>query len=109
MSVCHCLDCQRRTGSAFGVQARFSKGEIEYRGASKTFERKGDTGSSVTFRFCPHCGTTVCWNPEKLPDQTSVAVGAFAEPNFVQELDYTVYESRRHAWLGELNAVEHYD
>jgi hypothetical protein len=23
ISVCHCLACQRRTGSAFGVQARF--------------------------------------------------------------------------------------
>ena len=23
VSVCHCLDCQRRTGSAFAAQARF--------------------------------------------------------------------------------------
>jgi hypothetical protein len=32
VSVCHCLECQRRTGSAFSVQARFPAGSVEVEG-----------------------------------------------------------------------------
>ena len=28
VSLCHCRDCQRRTGSAYGVAAFFARGEI---------------------------------------------------------------------------------
>ena len=28
VSVCHCLACQRRTGSVFGAQARFSRDAV---------------------------------------------------------------------------------
>ena len=28
ISICHCLDCQRRTGSVFGTQARFPRGQV---------------------------------------------------------------------------------
>ena len=32
VSVCHCLACQRRTGSAFGVQARFDASQVHLEG-----------------------------------------------------------------------------
>ncbi|HNG50306.1 MAG TPA: GFA family protein, partial [Plasticicumulans sp.] len=53
ISMCHCLECQRRTGSAFGIQARFPDDAVTIQGASKTFTRTGDSGSSATFHFCP--------------------------------------------------------
>jgi hypothetical protein len=109
VSVCHCLDCQKRTGSAFGAQARYLSEQVECQGETRAFERQGDTGSSVTFHFCGKCGTTMYWNPEKLPGQTTVALGAFADPEFTKTLSYTVYETRRHPWLGKLDAKERYD
>lgn len=30
VSVCHCLPCQQRTGSAFGVQARFARAQVRF-------------------------------------------------------------------------------
>lgn len=109
VSVCHCLECQKRTGSAFGVQARYLKTQLEHQGETRTYVRSGDTGSKVTFHFCGDCGTTLYWNPEKIPDQTGVAVGAFAEPLFTRKLNYTVYEARQHPWVGPLDAHERYD
>lgn len=109
VSVCHCLDCQRRTGSAFGAQARFLDEQLQIQGEAKTYARTGDTGSKVTFSFCPDCGTTLFWNPEKLPGQTTVALGAFADPDFTDELSYSVYNTRRHRWVKALAAAEDHD
>lgn len=28
IGICHCFECQRRTGSVFGVQARFPRQDV---------------------------------------------------------------------------------
>ena len=67
ISICHCLDCQKRTGSAFGYQARFPADQVTVEGEMKEFERLGDSGQTVTFRFCPLCGSTVYWTLHRSP------------------------------------------
>lgn len=95
--MCHCLACQRRTGSVFGVQARFPRGRVAIEGRSTHFSRASDSGNSVTFHFCPDCGSTVYWELSAMPDLVAVAVGAFAEPGF-PEPRHSVYEAHRHPW-----------
>ena len=107
--MCHCLACQQRTGSAFGVQARFSREQITCKGRATRFERTGDSGGRAAFRFCPDCGSTVYWELDGLPGFVAVAVGAFADPSFPPPT-VAVYEARRHRWaeMPDLD-VEHYD
>lgn len=62
-SVCHCYECQKRTGSVFGVQARFLTEQISLSGEVTSFSRISDTGNEVTYQFCPKCGTTMLLNP----------------------------------------------
>jgi hypothetical protein len=98
VSLCHCLECQRRTGSVYGAQARFRREDISsIEGRSTAFSRMGDSGNSSTLHFCPVCGSTVYWEPDALPDFIVVAVGAFADPHFPAP-KVSVYEERRHAW-----------
>jgi hypothetical protein len=98
ISMCHCLACQQRTGSVFGTQARFPRDQVsEIQGRATQFTRVADSGNSVTFSFCPVCGSTVYWELEKMPDVIAVAVGAFADPGF-PEPRYSVYETLRHSW-----------
>src|SRR4051812_22377975 len=59
VSVCHCLACQRRTGSVFGAQARFRSEAVKIKGESRQYIRVGDEGNAITFSFCPVCGATV--------------------------------------------------
>lgn len=109
VSVCHCLACQRRSGSAFAVQARWPTDQVTVTGEAKTFERVGDEGSRVTYRFCPDCGSTVVYELDAMPGLIAVPVGAFADPSFPRP-KFSVYESRKHPWtlvLGE--GVEHID
>lgn len=99
LSVCHCLECQRRTGSAFGVQARFPKERVTIEGRATAWSRTADSGHRLTFHFCPACGTTLYWVAGDFPDVVAVAVGAFADPDFPPPR-HSVYERRRHPWVG---------
>lgn len=106
--MCHCLACQRRTGSVFGVQARFPRDAVRIEGRSTAYTRTGDSGHRITFHFCPDCGATVHYEIEMLPDMIAVPVGAFADPEFPAP-KVSVYEARRHAWTGLPADVEHMD
>lgn len=106
VSVCHCLGCQRRTGSAFGVQARFRREQVRVEGEASVFARAGEPGASSSFRFCPACGSTVYWEAEALPDVILVSVGAFADPSFALP-SVSFYEARRHPWVALPDTVAH--
>ena len=98
VSVCHCLACQRRTGSVFGAQARFASKAVSVSGTSTEFDRTGDGGTTATFRFCPKCGATVYYTTSGIDDVVAIPVGAFADPAFPAPV-FSVYEERMHAWV----------
>jgi hypothetical protein len=98
VSVCHCLACQRRTGSAFGVQARFQADGVRIEGNYSEFVRLSDRGEERRFRFCPECGATVFYTTPNAPELIAVPVGAFADPNFPAPR-VSVREERRHPWV----------
>lgn len=106
VSACHCLACQRRTGSVFGVQARFDAAAVTIEGASTAYTRTGDAGGRATFRFCPACGATVYYTIEGLDGQVVVPVGAFADPAFPAPT-FSVYEERMHDWVAMPPGAEH--
>ena len=97
VGVCHCLACQKRTGSVFAALARFP---APYRvsGTATEYVRAGDQGSKFTFRFCPVCGSTVFHTEVGDDSSVSVAVGAFADPQFPAP-EVSVYDCRRHPWV----------
>jgi hypothetical protein len=107
VSVCHCLACQRRTGSVFGVQARFHLESVEVQGESHEYVRIGDEGNKITFSFRPRCGATVHYSVEGYDDESiAVPVGAFADPVFPAPT-FSVYEDRKHSWVSLPAGIEH--
>lgn len=97
VGVCHCLACQRRTGSVFAALAAFAA-PYKVFGTATEYVRMGDQGASFRFRFCPICGSTVFHSEEGQDGSVGVAVGAFADPLFPAPQD-SVYECRRHSWV----------
>jgi hypothetical protein len=109
VSICHCLACQRRTGSVFGVQARFAAEQVATEGASREFIRISDDGENrATFHFCPDCGATVFFTLEAMPGNVAVPVGAFADPSFPAPVR-SIWEERQHSWLLLPDEIEHLD
>jgi hypothetical protein len=98
VSLCHCLACQRRTGSVFGVAGLFPREAVTVTGTMRDFARPSDSGFDVTHHFCPDCGSTVWWEPKRRPDLIAVASGAFADPQFPPPTQ-SVNEANRHPWF----------
>ena len=105
--VCHCLACQRRTGSVFAALASFSTA-YHVTGAASEYVRTGDQGSKYRFRFCPTCGTNLFHTADGSSSPVSVAVGAFADPEFPPP-QVSVYDCRRHAWVQLPPGVQAFD
>jgi len=97
VGICHCLACQRRTGTAFAAVAGFPLPYI-VSGQSTAYARTGDAGSGFVFHFCPGCGTTVFHTEDDADDEVFVAVGACADPGFPPP-QLSVYDCRRHPWV----------
>ena len=109
ISVCHCLDCQRRSGSAFSAQARWPDDQVTLTGTPTEWSTTGDSGRSATFLFCPTCGGTIAYVIEALPGLTAIPLGCFADPHFPTPA-FSVYEDRKHAWVTiSGNGMEHFD
>ena len=104
--MCHCLACQRRTGSVFGAQARFARQAVEITGTGTEYVRVGDEGRRARFTFCPACGATVYYVVEGSEDSIAIPVGAFAEPSFPAPTS-SVYEERMHSWVTLPEDMEH--
>jgi hypothetical protein len=98
VSLCHCLACQRRTGSTYGIAAFYPRENVRVAGDATAYTRPSDSGYTVTSYFCPHCGSTVYWEPRRKPEMVAVAVGAFADPAFPAPAQ-AVYAEHRHRWV----------
>jgi len=107
VSVCHCLECQKRTGGVFSAQARWADENVTLRGDASVYEFVGSSRRMALFRFCPACGSTISFVIEAMPGVTAIPIGAFADPNFPPPA-FSVYENRKHAWVAIIgDNVEH--
>jgi hypothetical protein len=107
LSVCHCLNCKKRSGSAFAVQARWPADHVQIEGESKTFLKAGDSGNPATFHFCPDCGSDVYYLIDgKFEGLIAIPLGTFDDPYFGKP-EYSVYESRKHDWVEITGDLEH--
>ena len=105
ISICHCDQCQRRTGAPFGQQARFPKDRVAIAGESRRFERIADSGNQICLHFCPECGSTVYYELGIAPDDYGVAVGCFADPMFPAP-KVSLYAERKHDWVALPGDIE---
>ena len=108
VSICHCTDCQRRTGSVFATQARFPKDAVKIAGSSTQYIRLDDEGrKKATFHFCPHCSAILYWQLEAEEGMILIPVGAFADPGFPTPT-VSVWEEDKHAWVSLPENIEHW-
>jgi hypothetical protein len=107
-TMCHCLACQRRTGSAFSIQGLYKREQIQTTGRFSEYVRTTERGDQRRYCFCPGCGSTVFFTVPAVPHLVGVPTGAFADPSFPAPR-VSVHESRRHPWVAVSEAIEHRD
>jgi len=75
-SICHCRDCQRRTGSAFVEVVAVPKEAFSVQGRLQTFSHTGDSGRKLDPKFCPRCGSPVFVEAEGFPGMALIMGGS---------------------------------
>jgi hypothetical protein len=96
--VCHCDNCKRRTGSAFGWSVYFSEGQLLAEPADmRAYAFDGASGPQDR-RFCPTCGSTLYWRSAVFANLVGVAGGCLLEPPPGRPT-VSATDSRRCAWV----------
>ena len=81
---CHCTECQRRTGSAFGMSMQVKTETLNLdKGVPATRTRIADSGNAITVNFCDKCGTVLFSIPAARPQLRVVYVGTLDNPGRV--------------------------
>jgi hypothetical protein len=98
--ICHCTNCKRRTGSAFGFSSYFLCSSVTRLGGethSYAFHNAEQNHDQVR-HFCPRCGTTLYWYRSDAPDLIGVAAGCFAEAALA-EPRFSAAHTQKENWL----------
>jgi hypothetical protein len=108
VNVCHCRDCQRRSGVPWTGNAYFPKEAVRLDGPNKVYVRVSEADTRINHHFCPTCGVTVCWARAADSTRFGIPVGAFNDPAFPAPT-LSVWEGRRYAWSPDVADVRHWD
>lgn len=94
---CHCLDCQRATGSGHASVAIFPRTAIAVRGAVKYHSVQTDSGHTARRGFCPECGSPVLAEPGVVAHLVGVFAASLDDPSLFKP-QFVLYTKRSHAW-----------
>ena len=84
VSICHCRDCQKFTGSAFATVVALPKTALVVTGVVKGFTKRGDTGKPIERFFCPDCGASIMDEAEALPGFVMIEAGTLDDTELAE-------------------------
>jgi len=105
--MCHCTQCQRRSGVPLTVNTYFKKNDVKLAGDYRIFERPAPEGRKVYNYFCPTCGTTLGWRGDVRPDVFGVAAGCFADKSLPTP-SVSIWEETMHPWVKLPGGMQHF-
>lgn len=101
---CHCRTCRKVSGAAVATFVGFRLQDYQYiRGEPTEYE----SSPGVSRAFCPKCGTSLCYEAERFPDEVHVHISVLDAPqNFVPQCH--IYFSERLPWFDTADALPRY-
>ena len=82
---CHCADCRKVSGSAFGVSVRVAAAGFSIvSGQPKSYTKAGDSGRAVTRFFCADCGSPLYTLPPLHPEIVFIKAGSLDDASLVR-------------------------
>lgn len=99
VSLCHCGECQRQSGSAFGMSLIVADEAFSIlQGQVKTWSRGSDAGRPVLCAFCPECGTRIFHKAEVYRGYTNVKPGTLDDRSWLAP-NISIWMSQKQPWL----------
>lgn len=75
VTLCHCTDCQRVSGSAYRVSVPAPRQTFELAGEPKVYIKTAESGRKRAHGFCPECSSPIYSAPVENPATFSLRVG----------------------------------
>lgn len=94
---CHCLDCQKSSGTGHTAMIAFPAGAVHIEGRTTTYQSPADSGGTCTRHFCPRCGSRLFGTSTGMPGLFTVSATALDDPTIFKPM-MSVYTKRRQPW-----------
>jgi hypothetical protein len=82
--ICHCGNCQKSTGSAFGTVIAVPTASLTVAGTTTHYTDAGDSGGATHRDFCPECGSTITQSADVMAGLTMITVGTLDDRSWVK-------------------------
>ncbi|MDR3512217.1 MAG: GFA family protein [Caulobacteraceae bacterium] len=96
--ACHCKECQRQSGSAFGMSMIVPQDSLTVTGPTKSYVRIADSGNRNEGVFCPECGGRIYQIPLHFKDVLVLKPGTLDDTSWVRP-GYFVWMSSCQGWV----------
>lgn len=106
--ACHCRECQRQSGSAFGMSMLVKADSLTVTGETKAFTRVADSGNDNTGHFCPNCGVRIYQVPKFAAGMLVLKPGTLDDTRWLRP-DYFVWMKSAQGWVPVPNGVRALD
>ena len=94
---CHCIDCQKSTGSGKATVLVFPSNAIKMEGELKFHTTTTISGRNMNRGFCRDCGSPVLSFIEEMPEVKFVKAGSLDDSSWLK-IDSNFFSSSAHAW-----------
>ena len=94
---CHCIDCQKSTGSGKATILMLPSKAIKMEGELKFHTTTTASGRSMNRGFCDECGSPVLSFIEEMPGMKFVRAGSLDDSSWLK-IDSNFFSSSAHSW-----------
>ena len=95
--ICHCRDCQRASGSAFGAFVFVPSDRLATGAAMRYHDVKAESGRTLRRQFCGECGSPVSARWPDLPRVELLHVASLDDQSLFAPT-HELWVSRAQAW-----------
>jgi len=98
VTYCHCNDCKKATGSAYGLSIEADLETLNIlSGHLKEYKKTSDNGNILTREFCPECGSVLFIKAENYPSLVWISAGNLDDSEMIKPTQQ-IWTKRRISW-----------
>jgi hypothetical protein len=98
VNCCHCLDCQRQTGSAFVINALIEADRVQVSGETAATRMPTDSGQPHDIHRCAACGTALWSEYGGRSEIRFMRVGTLNDPTAIAP-DAHIFTRTKQPWV----------
>jgi hypothetical protein len=107
--ACHCTDCQKRSGGAFGISLWARRNAMEVtQGDAPLHSAPTSDGRMRHFRICTRCLTKLWSEPERRPELAIVRAGTLDDTSWLKPVGH-IWTKSAQSWVPIPNDTVNYE